>query len=86
MDGKLDMSKQRALAAQKVNHIPGWHPKQHSQQVEGGDPASLLCIGETSPGVLHPDVEPSVQEKHRPVGARPEKGHKNDPWNGTPLL
>jgi len=41
--------------------------------------------GETSPGVLHPDVESSVQERHRPVGVHPE-GHKHDPWNGTPLL
>ena len=32
------------------------------QQVEGGDPAPLFCHGETSPGVLHLDVESSVQE------------------------
>jgi len=25
-----------------------------------------------------PNVEFSVQERHRPVGARPEEGHKND--------
>ena len=30
--------------------------------VEGDDPVSLLCFGETSPGVLCPDVEFSVQE------------------------
>jgi len=29
--------------------------------------------------VPHPHVESSVQERHRPVGAHPEKGHKNDP-------
>jgi len=33
----------------------------------------------TSPRVLHPDVESSVQERHRPVGVHPEEGHKNDP-------
>ena len=31
-------------------------------------------------------MESSVQERHGPFGARPEEGHKNDPWNGTPLL
>ena len=35
---------------------------------------------------MHPDAEPSVQEKHRPVGAHPEEGHKNDPGDGTPSL
>jgi len=35
---------------------------------------------------LHPDVEFLVQERHRPVGEHPEKGHRNDPQNGTPLL
>jgi len=37
---------------------PGLYQKKHGQQV-GDDP--LLCTGETSPGVLHPDVESSVQ-------------------------
>ena len=45
---------------------PGLHPKQRGQQGKGGDPAPLLCAGETSPGVLHPDVKSSVQERHRP--------------------
>jgi len=39
-----------------------------------------------SPGVLLPDVESSVQERHGPVGVRLEDGHKNDPRDGTPLL
>jgi len=38
-----------------------------SQQVKGNDPASLLYTGETSPGVLCPDVESSVQEGHGSV-------------------
>jgi len=31
-------------------------------------------------------VESSVQERHGPVGRRPEEGHKNDPRDGTLLL
>ena len=44
-----------------------------------------LC-SETSPGVLHPDVESSAQERHGAVGVHPEEGHKNDPRAGTALL
>ena len=46
----------------------------------------LPGCGELGSGILHPDVESSVQERQRPVGARPEKGHKNDPRDETPLL
>ena len=56
------------------------------QQGEGGDPAPLNCVGETSPGVLRPDVESSVQERHGAVRACPKEGHKNDPRDGTSLL
>ena len=56
------------------------------QQAEGDDPAHLLCTGETSPGVLHPDVESSLQERCGPVRVCPEKGHKNDSRDGTPHL
>jgi len=50
------------------------------------DPAPLLCAGETSPGVLHPNVELSVQEKCGPVRACPEEGHQYAPRGGTSLL
>mgnify|MGYP001855578976 CR=1 FL=1 len=65
---------------------PGLHQKQRGPQGEGGNPAPLLCAGEASPGALCPDVETSVQEGCGLLGVHPEKGHKNDPQNGTPLL
>ena len=64
----------------------GLHQKKHGQQIKGGDPAPLLCTGETSSGVLPPDVESSVQERHGASGVCPEEGHKNDPGDGMPPL
>lgn len=55
----------------KCNHTTppysGLHPKKHGQQVKGGNPAPLVCTGETSPGVPHPDVASAVQERHKPL-------------------
>jgi len=51
---------------------PGLHQKKCDQQGEGGDPAPLLGSGEASPGVLCPDVESSVEERHEPVGMHPK--------------
>jgi len=64
---------------------PGLHKQKCGQQSEGGDPAPLFCTSEASPGVPHPDVESSTQERHRPVGACPQEG-KNDLRDGTPSL
>ena len=64
----------------------GLHQKKYGQQGEGGDPVPLLCAGETSPAVLHPDVEFSVRERHGSVGARPEEGLKYDQRAGAALL
>jgi len=41
---------------------PGLHQEKRDQQVEGGDSAPLFRSGETSPGVLHPALEPSAQK------------------------
>jgi len=65
---------------------PGLHQKKHGQQVKGGDSALLLCTGETSPKVLHADVEFSVQESMDLLELCSEEGHKNDPRDGTPSL
>ena len=65
---------------------PGLHQKKCGEKVKRGDPALLFCTCEASLGVLHLDVESSVQERHGPVGAHPEEGHKNDPRDGTPIL
>ena len=62
------------------------HQNKHGLRVEGSDPAPLLCAGETSPGVLCPDVQSSIQERYGPVGAHPEEGHENDTRHGTPFL
>ena len=83
MVGRLDMNWQCALAAQKADWILGCIKRSVARSWEVILP---LCAGEASPGVLRPDVESSVQERHGAVGVPPEKGHKNDPQNGTLFL
>ena len=55
---------------------PGSHQEECGQQREGCDAALLLCAGETTPGVLCPDAESSVQERHGSVRACPEGATK----------
>ena len=83
VDAKLDMSQQCALAVQKGNSILGCIKRSVASRLREVI-LPLYSAGETSPGVLHADMEFSVQE--RPVRLLPEKGHKNDARDGTPPL
>jgi len=80
VDEKLEVSHQCAFTDQKANCIPGC--LKCGQQVKGGDSATLLCPGETPPGLLHPSLQPLAQEGR----AAPEEGHEDDPRAGAPLL
>jgi len=71
------------LLSPESQTYPELHQKKCGQQVKVSD--TTLCSGEASPGVLCPDVETSVQERHRTVGSHPEEGHENDPWGQTSL-
>ncbi|KAJ7407206.1 hypothetical protein WISP_127908 [Willisornis vidua] len=78
---KLDVTQQRALAAQKANHVLICIQSSVGRR-EGSLP---LCCGETPPAVLHSALQSPKQEGHGPVGASPEEGHKGDPRAGAPL-
>ena len=82
-DGRLYMSQQYTLTAQKANHIPGCMWSSAASRVKEGICPSALRW-ETSPGALRPCVESSVHKRHRPVGVHPEEGCKHDPRDGTP--
>jgi len=58
--------------------MSGVHQKKHSQQVKGRDSATLLCSGETPPGLLHLSLGPPAQERHGLIGMGPEENSKND--------
>jgi len=84
VDEKLNMIRQCVLAAQKTNHILGCIKR--SMPSRAREVILPLHSGVTPPGVLRPALEPSARERHGPVGAGPEEGHKNDPRAGAPLL
>ena len=72
------MSQQCALTAQKANSILGCIKRSVARRsIKAILP--LYTAGEVSP-VLCPDVEFSVEERHRP-----KEDHKNDPMDGAPL-
>ena len=76
VDRKLDMSQHCALLTRNANWILGCI-KSSAASRSGRGPCTSALHCEASPGALHPDVESSVQERHGPVGACPELGHRN---------
>lgn len=53
------------------------------QQVQGPVYVPLLHFCENPPGVLHPALGPSAQERCGPIGAGPAEGHRNDQMDWT---
>ena len=73
---KLDWTSrvQCALVAKKASRILGCI----GQQIKGGDPPSLLCPGQASPGVLYQVLGSPVQKRQGSPGESPTEGHKDD--------
>jgi len=80
------MNQQSAHAAQKANSVLRCIKRIVASRMREGILPLWLCSGETPPGVLHSALEPSAQERHEPVRAGPEEGHRNDQRAGTALL
>jgi len=63
----------------EANSILGCSRKREvTQQVEGGDPSSLLSTVETIFEVLCLVLGSPVQERYRFTGLSPEQGHEDD--------
>jgi len=78
VDEKLDMTWQCALAAHSTNHILGCITRSVASSLREVILPLYSALTETQPGVLCLAVEPSAEERHVPLGAGPEEGHKND--------
>jgi len=84
VDEKLNMRQQCVLAARKANGILGCITRMVASRLR--KVILPLCSGETPAGILCPALENSVKERHGPVGADPEEGHKNGQrWSTAPV-
>ncbi|PKU45208.1 rna-directed dna polymerase from mobile element jockey- hypothetical protein [Limosa lapponica baueri] len=86
VDEKLDMSQQRALAAQKANHILGCIERNVASRSREVILPLYTTLLRPPPGVLCPALGPSAQERHGPVGAGPEEVHIDHQRAGALLL
>ena len=83
LDGKLDMSQQCALTAQKTNHILVCN------KVSVASRAWVVILALYSE-LVRPHLENCIQiwnsQYRRPIGMQPEEGCKNHPRDRTLLL
>ena len=78
------MSQQYAFSAQKASHTLGCIKSSVASRLR--EVTLPLCSVRPHPGVLHPDMEFSVQVRCGPVAEHPEEDHINDPRDGAPPL
>ena len=85
VDEKLDRSHQRALAAQKANHVLGYFKSSMASGLREVILPLYSALVRPHLQSFFPVLEPSAHERHGAAGAGPEKGNKNDTSAGTPL-
>ena len=76
VDGKLDMSQQGTLSAQKANHILGYVKRSVVSRLR--EVISPLYAALMRPHLSYCIQMQTGQEKHGPDGVHPEEGHKNN--------
>ncbi|PKU41026.1 rna-directed dna polymerase from mobile element jockey-like [Limosa lapponica baueri] len=84
VDEKLVASGQCVFAPQKAYRILGCIKRSVASKL--WEVILPLCSHETPSEVLHPPLGSSAQERHGPIRAGPEEGHKNYQRHRTPLL
>jgi len=72
----LDMTQQCALTAQKVNRTLGCIPSIVASRAREGILSLYPTLVRPPSGVLRPALEPSVQDRHGPIGVGPEEATK----------